>query len=154
MSKCIIGIDPGTNCGWAVLNAEGGRLASGVWDLKSKRHEGGGMRYVRMRRYLNALLEAFDVEAVLYEEVRSHKGSDAAQVYGGIIAMLAAVCEERPTPYAAIPVGTVKKVATGKSNASKAAMINAAKSRWPGAGDDDNECDALWIAETWRQGGV
>lgn len=148
----IIGIDPGTHCGWAVLNAAGERIASGVWDLANKRHEGGGMRYVRARRFLAELLSTFDVQALAYEEVRRHRGVSAAHVYGGVVAMLAVVCEEAGVPYMAIPVGTVKKTATGKGNASKGEMIAAAGRRWTPAEPftSDDECDALWIAETWR----
>lgn len=148
----IIGIDPGTSCGWAVLTAAGERVASGVWDLSSRRHEGGGMRYVRARRYLVELLAAFQPQALAYEEVRRHRGISAAHVYGGIVATVAAVCEEAALPYMAIPVGTVKKTATGKGNAIKGEMIAAACRRWAPAEPftSDDECDALWIAETWR----
>lgn len=145
-----IGIDPGTSCGWAVLNDKGERLASGVWDLKSRRHEGGGFRYVRARALLGKLLDVYGAEVVAYEEVRSHAGTSAAHVYGGLVAVITGLCEEREFPYQGQPVGTVKKLATGKGNASKAAMVAAAQARWPGCGDDDNEADALWIAEAAR----
>jgi len=65
---------------------------------------------------------------------------------------MTALCEERETPYMGIPVGTVKKLATGKGNANKAAMVAAAARRWALADAvDDNEADALWVAETWRR---
>ena len=54
-----IGIDPGSSCGWAVLDEDGKRVASGTWDLKPKRHQGAGMRYVRCARMLRELLEAY-----------------------------------------------------------------------------------------------
>lgn len=142
----VIGIDPGTSCGWAVLQ-DGKRLASGTWDLKPRRHEGGGMRYVRLRLYLLELLDAHPRAVLGYEEVRRHMGVDAAHVYGGIIATIAAVCEGRAVPYQGVPVGQIKVTATGKGNASKEAMVAAAVARW-GPVDDDNEADALWIAAT------
>lgn len=145
-----VGIDPGTRCGWAVLDASGARVASGTWGLRSKRDEGGGMRYLRARCALLDLLGAFNVRAVFYEEVRRHAGTSAAHVYGGIAAMVTAVCEERRVPYAAIPVGTVKKAATGKGNASKAMMKKAALERWGVECEHDDEADALWIAEAGR----
>lgn len=150
----IVGIDPGTACGWALLASDGTRSSSGEWDLKPRRHEGGGMRYLRFARLLTELIESGGaIEAVLYEEVRRHAGVDAAHVYGGIIAQLQAICEAKGIPYLGIPVGTVKKKATGKGNASKEMMIAAALIRWPELGGiGDNEADALWIAETWRQG--
>lgn len=146
----FIGIDPGTACGWGVVDGDGNRLASGVWDLSSRRHEGGGMRYVRARRAFAELLKTFKPEAVGYEEVRRHRGVSAAHVYGGIVAVIVSECEEAGVPYAGQPVGTVKKLATGKGNANKAAMIAAAEERWDVQMADDNEADALWVAESVR----
>jgi len=150
----ITGIDPGTNCGWAVLSLDGARVASGTWDLKPRRHEGGGMRYVRVQRLLGELLDTYPMTTtVAYEEVRRHSGTDAAQIYGGIVAMVGAVCEARRMPYAGVPVGTAKKHATGKGNAGKPAMIEACKLQWNhDVGDADDEADALWMAETYRAG--
>lgn len=144
--KYYIGIDPGTQCGWAVLDENGNRLASGTWDLSSRRHEGGGMRYVRLQSHLRELFDAYHPAVVFYEEVRRHLGTDAAHVYGGIVSHIAAFCEGRTTPYSGIPVGTVKKYATGKGNAQKDAMIAATVARWPDWRGDDNEADAIWVA--------
>ena len=69
-------------------------------------------------------------------------GVDAAHAYGGFLGQLTAWCEQRAIPYQGVPVGTLKKHATGKGNADKAAMIAAmqAKGFHPA---DDNEADAL-----------
>ncbi len=139
----LLGIDPGTSCGWALIR-DGRHVASGVWDLRPRRHEGGGMRYLRVRRYLEQALEG--VDAVAYEEVRRHMSTDAAHVYGGIVGQVAAVCEDREVPYKAVPVGTVKRVATGKGNADKAAMVAAFAALVGRDPEDDNEADALFIA--------
>lgn len=145
-----IGIDPGTNCGWAVLADDGTRIASGVWDMSSGRHEGGGMRYLRARRHMWDLLNSRLGDVVVaYEEVSRHRGVAAAHVYGGIVAQVTAVCEERGVAYSGRPVGSVKKHATGKGNASKGAMVYAAIARWGGTPTDD-EADALWIADHLR----
>lgn len=145
----ILGIDPGTKCGWAVLD-DGRRIASGVWDLSSKRHEGGGMRFVRLRCYLDEIA-GLGIDAVGYEEVRRHMGVDAAHVYGGVVATIQAWCERRPgsslqLPYRGVPVGTVKKVATGKGNAKKDQMCAAVVGWFGYEPKDDNEADALFIA--------
>lgn len=155
----VLGIDPGTKCGWAVVS--GGRLlASGVWDLSPQRHEGGGMRYLRFRRLLRDALEDSGAEVVGYEEVRNHmvksKGMkkasfavDAAHTYGAIVGMLQTVCEEGEVPYMGIPVGTIKKFATGKGNANKKAMLDAANERFADRKfKDDNEADAVFVALT------
>jgi Holliday junction resolvasome RuvABC endonuclease subunit len=57
---------------------------------------------------------------------------------------LAAVCEELGVKCTGVPVGTIKKFATGRGNASKEEMIAAAKSRGFEP-VDDNEADALAI---------
>ncbi|MEN6536480.1 MAG: hypothetical protein ABFD89_22685 [Bryobacteraceae bacterium] len=144
----ILGIDPGTHCGWAVRGTNG-EMTAGVWQLKGGRHEGGGMRFVRLRLYLRQVLLAHDIDMVFYEEVRRHKGVDAAHIYGGIIAVISSLCEEDEIPYAGIPVGRIKQQATSKGNANKEAMVAAAEAQWPDAViEDDNEADARWIAET------
>lgn len=150
-----VSIDPGTRCGWAVLDAMGQRIASGDWDLSPRRHESAGMRFVKFERSLLDVLNTYPDCIVAYEEIRRHAGVDAAHVYGGIIATLQRVCLTRPAgpiEYVGVPVGTVKKRATGKGNASKEAMIAAAEARWGVAVSSDNEADALWIGETWRAG--
>ena len=145
-----IGIDPGTSCGWAVLDEHGARIDSGAWDLSTKAHEGGGMRYLRARRHLCDLLDRYPRATVGYELVRRHAGTSAAHVYGGLVAHLQAVCEEREVPYAGLPVGSVKRHATGHGAASKTAMRAAASRRWGVACQTDDEADALWIADTLR----
>jgi len=144
--KRILGIDPGTRCGWAVWHGE--VIAAGTWDLSSRRFEGGGMRFLRFEQRFSEALAGVDL--VAFEEVRKHMGVDAAHVYGGIVAVLTKVCEAAGKPYHAIPVGTIKKFATGKGNVGKEPMIAAANKKWGlTLGDkDDNEADARWIAET------
>ncbi len=143
----ILGIDPATTCGWAVREPSGAYY-SGVWHLKGGRFEGGGMRFLRLERQLSELLDLAAPDVVALEEVRMHKGVDAAHIYGGIIAVIAKVCEEREVPYFAIPFGTIKRCATGKGNANKEAMVAAAVARWPGwTPETDDEADARWICE-------
>lgn len=106
------------------------------------------MRFLRLRAYLREVLDRFPPDLVAYEEVRMHRGVDAAHIYGGIVAVLVEECETRKIPYSAIHYAKAKKVATGKGNADKAAMVAAAAARWPRAeAYDDNEADARWIAE-------
>lgn len=140
-----VAIDPGTQCGYAI-DIDGVR-GSGVWNLSPGRHEGGGMRYLRLRKYLQEVIPESEPCVVFYEEVRGHKGTDAAQIYGGIVAVITELCEARGVPYAGVPVGTVKKHATGKGNANKAAMIEAAQNAFGPEVTDDNEADALWILD-------
>jgi Holliday junction resolvasome RuvABC endonuclease subunit len=103
------------------------------------------MRYLRAKNYIEQVIASTGPIAIGYEEVRRHRGVSAAHVYGGIVATLQQVCEARGLPYRAIPVGTVKKIATGKGNADKDAMIAAAK-RLGYYPETDDEADAIFIA--------
>lgn len=71
------------------------------------------------------------------------------------MATLTAWAELRGIPYQGVPVGTIKRHATGKGNADKVAMVAAARARGFSPADD-NEADAIailnWAIET--NGGV
>ena len=110
------------------------------------------MRYLRFKRWLSELHQAVgDIHAVYFEEVRRHAGVDAAHVYGGLLATLTSWCEHHNIPYQGVPVGTIKKHATGKGNAGKTEVIAAMCSRGHDV-VDDNQADALallhWAVET------
>lgn len=101
------------------------------------------MRYLRFKHWLTEVKQTSDgIDAVYFEEVRRHLGVDAAHAYGGFMAHLTAWCEHHQIPYQGIPVGTIKKHATGKGNASKDEMIAAMKALGHSP-TDDNEADAL-----------
>jgi Holliday junction resolvasome RuvABC endonuclease subunit len=135
-----LALDLGTTTGFCLGAATPG--TSGAASFKPARFEGGGMRFVRFRRWLNELAAAYGpFEEVAFEEVRRHAGTDAAHVYGGLMATLTAWCEENEVPYQGVPVGTIKRHWTGKGNANKDAMIDASKSRGLSPADD-NEADA------------
>lgn len=142
----VLGIDPGTHCGWCVMSLSGD-LVSGTWQLAdSKRRESEGMRFIRLRRELRAALAKYEPALVAFEEVRNHKGVRAAHIYGGIIAHVTEMLDTQGIAYTSIPVGVVKKRATGKGNAGKEQMMAACRTQWPGWSGDDNEADARWIA--------
>jgi Holliday junction resolvasome RuvABC endonuclease subunit len=141
MTTSILALDLGTQTGWAVSLA--GLIISGSETFKPQRFEGGGMRYLRFRKWLTEIKQSGDgIDTVYFEEVRRHIGVDAAHAYGGFMATLTSWCEHHAIPYQGVPVGTIKKHATGKGNASKTEMIAAAILRGH-TPTDDNEADAL-----------
>ncbi len=155
----LLALDLGTTTGFA-LRAPEGHIAHGFVSFKSQRFEGGGMRYLRFRRWLTELKSTVagtqGVGAVYFEEVRRHMGVDAAHVYGGLLATLTAWCEHHQIPYQGVPVGTIKRHATGKGNASKDEVIAAMRALGHPV-TDDNEADALailhWAIEHGSVGG-
>lgn len=135
-----LALDLGTTTGYAVGSRE--HMVSSSWNLKPSRWDGGGMVYVKFRQKLNEIHTAYGIEAVAYEEVRRHAGTDAAHRYGGLMATLTSWCEENKVPYSSVPVGTIKKSFTGKGNANKERMIAEAVRRGFNP-VDDNEADAI-----------
>ena len=139
-----LALDLGTKTGWAI-SASDLVVASGTITFKNDRWQGGGMRFLRFKYWLNELRVSEDrIDAVIVEEVRRHSGVDAAHCYGGFLAILTAWCEHHNIPYQGVPVGTIKKHATGKGNASKDEVIAAMRAMGH-AVTDDNEADALAI---------
>ena len=150
----ILALDLGTSMGWALrLGIE---THSGTVSFRPSRYDGGGMRFVRFRSWLEQLAADRALPASIYfEEVRRHAATDAAHIYGGFLACLAAWCEERGIAYQGVPVGTIKPHVTARGNADKQTVIDAVRAR-AFAPSDDNEADAiailLWAIET--NGGV
>ena len=149
----ILALDLGTTTGWA-LRSNDGPIAHGFISFKTQRFEGGGMRFLRFKQWLTevkALGSGLEgLGAVYFEEVRRHASTDAAHVYGGFMGVLTAWCEHHETPYAGVPVGTIKRHATGKGNASKSDVIDAMRNLGHPV-TDDNEADALALLE-WAIG--
>jgi Holliday junction resolvasome RuvABC endonuclease subunit len=142
MITTLLALDLGTTTGWA-LRGRDAVITSGSPSFKPQRFEGGGMRYLRFKRWLTELKAASDgVDAVFFEEVRRHAGVDAAHAYGGFMAHLTAWCEHHRIPYQGVPVGTIKKHVTGKGTAGKAEVMLAVHALGH-APADDNEADAL-----------
>ena len=146
-----LALDLGTTTGWALRTRER-TIVSGTASFRPSRYDGGGMRYLRFRSWLEEIANnAGGLGAVYFEEVRRHAGTDAAHLYGGFLATLSAWCEQRSIPYQGVPVGTLKRHATGKGNAGKPAVMRAVRERGFEPADD-NEADALalllWAIET------
>ncbi|WP_287497595.1 hypothetical protein [Pandoraea sp. CB10b_02] len=142
MNPTLLALDLGTRTGWALRSSDG-HITSGSESFRPQRFEGGGMRFLRFKRWLTEIKSQADgIGALYFEEVRRHASTDAAHAYGGFLATLTAWCEHHQIPYQGVPVGTIKKHATGRGNAGKDQVIIAVRSRGH-APVDDNEADAL-----------
>ena len=153
--RTILPLELGTTTGWAIRD-HGGLITTGTASFKPGRYDGGGMRYLRFTNWLTELDPlSGPIEAIWFEEVRRHAGTDASDIYGGLMATLTAWAELRGFPYQGVPVGTIKRHATGHGSAPKQAKIAVARVRGYSPADD-NEADAiallLWAIET--NGGV
>ena len=162
----ILCLDLGSKTGWAVLSVDPNGLPMSEWgceitnggvlDFGKKQHEGAGMRFLQFHEWLLRAVSGpmFDdrkLAAVYYEAVARHNGTVAAHVYGGLAGVLTAWCEANEIPYQGVPVGSIKKAATGKGNANKAAIIDAVAKHYGIAVKDDNHADALALTMWYRK---
>jgi len=93
------------------------------------------------------------IEQPFAGKIRGDSTAKLQQAYGVLLAQIAYACPTAVLTW--VPPATLKKAATGKGNASKAEMIEAANIRLPLAYQvtDDNEADAalLWMLCGWGE---
>jgi Holliday junction resolvasome RuvABC endonuclease subunit len=125
----------------------------GAYTMTMHRFESQGMLYLRFENWLRDLLLAAKPALVGFEEVPRHRGVHAAHRYGGVVALIMKVCDQLEVPYTGVPIATWKRLATGKGNASKDAVMDAFivahaihDARDPATEWTQDEIDAYYIA--------
>ncbi|MDA3614732.1 crossover junction endodeoxyribonuclease RuvC [Polluticaenibacter yanchengensis] len=133
----ILALDIATKTGWKT------ETASGVWDLKPNRGESSGMRVVRFKSKVKEIIQIEGITQVSYERpAGANKSSIMAE--SEMIGVLIDLCIEMGVEYASYSANEIKKFATGKGNAGKPEMINAAVKLGYNP-IDDNEADAIHL---------
>lgn len=143
-SNLVLGLDLGTNCGYAFAHMLDGQrldpeklaLSLGQFDLSAGQYDSGAIRFVRLRQFLSVL----EPDLIAFEDVKYTpaetptrfnaraivaRAATACEWFGGLKATVAAWAEENGVPCTSFPIGTIKKRATGKGNANKGDMIVA-----------------------------
>lgn len=139
-SMKILALDLATRTGWA--HSDG---PSGVQDFSLKRGESSGMLFLKFRGWLDRVYSDAEFELVAYEQPHL-RGGYATELLAGMVGILLAWAVENGVEYAMRHSGEIKRHATGKGNANKEQMIEAArKIGWNP--EDDNEADALWLLD-------
>lgn len=138
----------------------GDRRVHGVMDLTRGTDKHPGRVYRKFRIELDMLhAEHGRPTYVHYEHVHAHHGHKgvpdwhAAHVYGALLGMLqywTTTLGGQPIPMTGWPIQHIKIKATGKGNAKKAEMVAALSRIGLGWVTDDNEADAIWLAELAR----
>lgn len=156
-NRHLLAMDLGLRCGWAcgytAFTADAGPLSgtlrtlsgpsSGVWRLdKAEPRDHPGARFAELRGKIELLYPA----VIAYEDVKRHPGGGtiAAHVYGGWLAILQTFAHTHGVELMPLGVTEVKKFATGKGTADKAAMVAWARANGH-AVKDHNEADALAV---------
>lgn len=145
--RAVLAFDLATQTGWASTDSSG-LVQSGSVKLK-RPNETSGKRALQFANLARDLMDMVEPQFVAYEEVRAHSSTLAAHCFGGLEMLLLAECERRKIPVHGIPVGTIKKHATGRGDADKDLMVLTARAKWRDLDIiDDNQADALWIMDT------
>lgn len=134
----VLAIDQASNCGWATKNAYG------VWDFNTRKDESSGMKMLRFRQKLKEVCQLEEITLIVYERVAGQHANSIIHA-AKMVAMIETFCEENNILYKAVSAGEVKRFATGKGNANKEKMVEAARLKYGYTGKDDNEADALHI---------
>lgn len=150
-SPVALGLDFGLNCGYAyaIKRKDGWYISPdyiGVLDLRTGRYDSGNLVFLRLRRFLDVVKPS----VVFYEDVkftpdRSLSSAQALARAATSLELLASLrqtvvlwCEDHSVYCTGIPIGTIKKEATGKGNANKAQVVMACNKRFGTNFDPEN----------------
>ena len=146
----ILALDMATKTGWAALCS--GRIYIGTRDMKLKRGESPGIRFLHFRALLKELHELMDkkIDLISYEQAH-HRGGAATAVALGLVAEMQAFAADIGIETYPVHTASLKKWATGHGKASKEVMIEEAKQRVGMKIEDDNQADAVLLLLYARQ---
>lgn len=137
IGPAVVGIDPS-------LSATGLALADGSTVTVQNRKITGDKRLVHL--YLSVYNAVLLADFAVIEDLPTHAKS--AGLTGRSQGVVRLALQQADVPYVALPPATLKKAATGKGNADKAAMLAALPAEVGEViGKDDNQADAWWLRQ-------
>lgn len=140
----ILALDTATKTGWAIW--DGDRiLESGVQDFTKRRGESNGLMFLRFRKWLYSLCETVMPDLIAYEQAH-HRGGAATEIGVNLTGRVQEIAAAMGVETVPVATGTLKKFATGRGNAEKTEMIEAAFTFLGRDPLDDNEADAVHLA--------
>lgn len=158
-ARVVAAFDLGSTTGWAVLDLDGRRLASGQWRLavvRCHRAPSPGARYLALRQHTLDLLDRWDgqIEFVAVELPMARTQSTQARRLGyGFLATVEVLCVRREIDVVEVVNTKTKMALGGHGRSSKAEQIGAARRRF-GIEAGEHEADALGVGlaglELWR----
>lgn len=147
--KVFIGIDLGAKAGISVL-CNNTMHTHEVYFGKAKVEPTRYYKFwVHLTNLFIELSKDYKPEEIIvyYEYVARHLGTKAAHAYGAYRMILLMACHSKNIKTEELSVQAIKKTATGKGNAKKDIIIEAANNRFkPDWNLTDNEADSMWIA--------
>ena len=118
-----------------------------LWMIRPK-HRRGPERLIWIRKRVEEWVRTADLIVI---EGYSHGSKYHAHALGELGGVLRVMFHEWEVPVAQMSPNSLKKLATGKGNSPKDAVLAAAIHRLQYQGHDHNEADALWLLEAVMQ---
>lgn len=146
----VLGIDPATTWGWAVLDSNGWKhLDSGIKSTALIRDIcGAAGRWTNIWNVLDSLYDRWSFEVVCYEYVARPAAVLWAYQYAGFVATIQLWCRMHSPQLKSvgIPVQIGKKALTGKGNATKEMSVLHAEQRFDIVCATHDQADAIGVA--------
>jgi len=154
----VLALDLGSTTGFAFTQIGGPipQIGSKTWattkelrDQKTRRMDRrGDIRVVRFFDWLTNLHAVAKFDTVIFEDVQFSSSTAQTQLWSSFRTTVWLAFPK--TLIETVPVGTLKKFATGSGSADKPAMLAALVRRAPelitlGVTPDDNAVDATWL---------
>jgi hypothetical protein len=152
----VLGLDFGTTCGYCFsylpapdFDPNTLDMYMGVLDLSSGSYDSGALRLVRLRQFLMIAQPAM----IFYEDVKYTppgmggmspqaiiaRAATSMEFLGSLRGVVAEFSESHNIPSTGVPIGVIKKRATGKGNANKQMMVEALNAHFSIAVDPESE---------------
>jgi len=166
----IFGLDLGTKTGWSVRHTNG-QIDGGTWRLATEKQlrearkvgkdRSGDIRVFELEETLRDNAAFHKAQALggtvtwAFEDVQFLSSQAQSQLWASFRTVVWIVAHEHGFRVLPVPVGTLKKFATGHGNATKEMMLAALRKTdeiFP-VDADDNEVDARWLRRFAAQKG-
>jgi len=143
----VLALDLATATGWA-LSRPGCPLEYGTRTFKSQTQQiHKGRMWKEVIAFLKSKNEIGDpITHVFHEQPAKFENWHSTVILHGQVAIVQLWCALKGIPCQDVPIGTIKKHATDKGNASKSDMIAAVQASGYDP-KDDNQADAIAIAD-------
>lgn len=151
----ILALDLGSTTGFAYTQPSGNPMISShtwatakeLFAMRQRRDDRrGDLRIIRFYDWLTNLHAEYTFDAVVFEDVQFSSSTAQTQLWSSFRATVWLAFPS--TLREAVPVGTLKKFATGSGAADKPAMsaaLRKARSSYWNDKLDDNAIDAAWL---------
>lgn len=158
----VLALDTGLDCGWAVgliadipeTEVRARVPISGCVTLKENAHQGGGVRYLLLRRFLQRVKESIEdaggrLAAMAWERAMPLKnGHHAARTAAGMEAIASCWAEECGIPWIALNVARIRVRVFGRSMGKEEAFAAIVAMGFRTSSQDEGDAIAVALAAT------